>query len=263
MIAISLIEGSRLDLSAFRNYGVFVIRDCFSDRETTELVSVWNDFYESDLRNNRLVGANGASAQDLCETVPDAIARLYKHPRLVALMNSIYGENVVFCQQRILIKDHHFGGGVPGHQDFSYYRGGMNKVGLFVPLTLCHPRNGGLHFVLKSHKFGYLGERGYIPSPKLLPPHLDKLEVVSPTVRPGDVMLMDICTWHFSLDSETGESRVYVNPYYQPATDGSYDTLLSGAWQTDTFWRDHDIASLLTTESQIHAAELRKLRERQ
>lgn len=94
-----------------------------------------------------------------------------------------------------------------------------------------------------------------------MPSQLASLEVVAPTVSPGDVVVMDICTWHFSLDSETHEPRVYVNPYYQPATDGSYDTLLSGTWQTDILWRDHPIASQLVTESQMHAEQLSKLRE--
>lgn len=167
------------------------------------------------------------------------------------MLSTRYGEHIVFCSQRVLIKDAHFGGGVPPHQDFSYYRGGMDKTGMFIPLTTCHRDNGGLNFLLRSHKFGYLGDQGHIPYERLVNDSLPGMQSVCPTLEPGDVALMDICTLHFSHDAVRPEPRVYVNPYYQPATDGSYDTLVSGEWQTDFWWKDHDIQHYFKPNSEM------------
>src|SRR5581483_11355761 len=212
--------------NAFRQFGLFVLRDFFSATDRDRLTTVWDEFYHRALEQQRLVGAHGGSNQDLCEPPPQEIAELYRHPRLVELLQRVYGEDIVFCQQRVLIKDAHFGGGIFAHQDFSYYLGGMEKTGLFIPLTACGRDNGGLHFMLESHKLGYLGDRGYIPADRLVDGTVPGLRTVCPTVRPGDVVLMHICLLHYSNDQQVSAPRVYVNPYYQPATDGSYDNLI-------------------------------------
>ena len=139
--------------------------------------------------------------------------------------------------------------------DFSSWR--KTGSGSWEGVNVCHPGNGGLHFLLKSHKLGYLGDRGYIPSQRLFPKNESKFEILSPTVSPGDIILMDICTLHGSLDSETGEPRTYVNTYYQPATDGSYEHLLCGEWQTNIFWSDCDIPSIFVTQAQIDQEALK------
>jgi hypothetical protein len=71
---------------------------------------------------------------------------------------------------------------------------------------------------------------------------------------------MDICTLHYSHDMVEQDPRVYVNPYYQPATDGSYETLLCGRWRTDVFWSDKSIESSFKTNAQIFAEQLQQAR---
>jgi hypothetical protein len=253
-------EGPRLDIKAYREFGLFVIRNFFPTDETRRLCGIWQEFYEKVLKGRRVVGANGASAQDLSELPPQAIRDLYRHPLLIELMKELYGNDIVFCQQRVLIKDDRFSGGVPPHQDFSYYRGGMEKTGMFIPLTVCGPDNGGLHFILRSHKFGYLGDRGYIPPDRLVNGSIPGFDRVCPTLRPGDVALMDICLFHFSENATVPDPRVYVNPYYQPATDGAYDGLISGTWKTDVLWHKADIEKYFKTNTEIFSEQMKSSR---
>jgi Phytanoyl-CoA dioxygenase (PhyH) len=251
-------EGSELRLDDYREHGLFVIRGFFSPSERHSLAETWEEFYSRSLLEQRAVGGGGSSRQDLFESPPEIITDLYKNPKILKLVQAIHGPDIIFCSQRVLIKDAHFGAGVPPHQDFSYYFGGMEKTGLFIPLTTCARENGGLNFILRSHKLGYLGDQGYVPPDRLVDGSIPGFTTVCPTLFPGDIALMDVCLLHFSYDATSPDPRVYVNPYYQPASDGSYNTLMSGEWKTSVRRSESNIDLYFKTNAQLHAEELER-----
>jgi hypothetical protein len=93
------------------------------------------------------------------------------------------------------------------------------------------PENGGMSFYPGTHHFGYLGDAGELDL-AVLGPDWPKL---TPSVGPGDVVLMNSCTWHGSGPHISGPDRILADVIYQPADDPSGVTLLRGEWRTGVF----------------------------
>ncbi|MCU1390645.1 MAG: hypothetical protein JWL72_3983, partial [Ilumatobacteraceae bacterium] len=148
--------------------------------------------------------------------------------------------DVALYMNRVLIKDEHWTGAISIHQDMPYFNGGQRKVSIFVPLerTQADGGNGGLKFVVGSHRYGNL-ERGTINLADFEP-----MPVLAPDLDVGDVVVMDFLTWHYSETPATPSERPLLQLAYQAADDGSYGgelfgvaapTLVAGSWRTRHF----------------------------
>jgi ectoine hydroxylase-related dioxygenase (phytanoyl-CoA dioxygenase family) len=90
----------------------------------------------------------------------------------------------------------------------------MNKLSAFVPLTSMHAGNGGMTLYCGTHLYGHLGDAGVIKRE-----HTKRHNQYTPTLFPGDMLLMHSSTWHESAANNSTTSRVLADIHYQPATD--------------------------------------------
>jgi hypothetical protein len=150
------------------------------------------------------------------------INTLYKNPKLVAIAQACLGNDLCHYLSRLLVKDETATLPIECHQDWPYYTGDSQKLAIMVPLTEHSESNGKLYFISGSHKFGPLA-RGRINYERF--PDLPR---IGPDLQVGDVLLHHFLTWHYSVPSQTGEDRAILQIVYQPSTDPTSKTVVSG-----------------------------------
>jgi ectoine hydroxylase-related dioxygenase (phytanoyl-CoA dioxygenase family) len=223
-------------IAKFKNDGILVLREFFSWEETLKLVECGKQIVAD-------IG-NGLVREDrfVLGCLPDGPRQLCRDNKLIELAKELLAtDNIALYMNRVLIKDREWNGAVQLHQDMPYFHGGVRKLSVFIPLTSIQADggNGGLKFVAGSHRFGNL-RRGTIKR-ELFPPMQD----VAPELEPGDILLMDFLTWHYSNEALIRNERYLMQIAYQSADDGSYagassggvpePTLICGNWQTTYF----------------------------
>src|SRR5581483_11638430 len=156
---------------------------------------------------------------------------IHEHPALLDIIELAFGPDIALYNQRFVVKDEHSRTPVFAHQDYCYHVGWPNKASAFVALSPMTPENGGMVFYPGTHHFGYLGDAGEI-NIDILEPGWPEL---APSLDPGDVAIMNSCTWHRSGPHVSGPDRVLADIIYQPADDPSGVALLRGQWQTEIF----------------------------
>jgi hypothetical protein len=226
---------SEFDRNEYEDNGVAVLPRFFDELRSKRLSAAWQS-----LKRDFAAASLDRSSRFLFGTLPGEIGQLYADPSLVALVQSLLGGDIALYMNRILLKDEHWSGAVAIHQDMPYFNGTQEKISIFVPLqpTQAESGNGGLKFVVGSHKFGNL-ERGTIDRSKF-PPMLD----AAPSLEVGDVVIMNFLTWHYSEDAAIQGERPLMQIVYQSSRDGSYGgaklgvpepTLVCGTWRTQYF----------------------------
>lgn len=223
---------------ALREYdenGFLVLRSFFDQSGAAALQAAWQD-----LKRDMTAQGLERNARFVIGVLPGLIGDLYRHPRMVDLATSVLGADVALYMNRILLKDEHWSGAVAIHQDMPYFNGGQQKLAVFVPLcpTVGEGGNGGLKFVVGSHRYGGL-ERGTINRSEFEP-----MPDAAPVLDVGDIVLMNFMTWHYSDDAAVADERPLMQIVYQPSHDGSFGgpkigvpvpTLVAGEWKTSYF----------------------------
>ncbi|WP_068082698.1 phytanoyl-CoA dioxygenase family protein [Polycladidibacter stylochi] len=225
----------RFDTAKYLADGVQVLRGVFQADELAPARQQWRNFAGQ-------VEAEGLERQDrfLLGSLSGDIAKVCEHSKLLDMTQEILGEDIALYMNRLLVKDAVWCGEVCVHQDQPYFNGSPQKVAFFIPLEPCSAidGNGGLSFVLGSHHYGTL-ERGAIQLQEWPP-----MEILSPSLEVGDVVVMDFLSWHYSEAAVTADARPLLQIVYQNACDGSYSgqsfgvaepRLMRGAWQTQYF----------------------------
>jgi hypothetical protein len=238
MVSATLLSAHEIAAFNTRDYaesGVEVVRSLLNRADVVALQRAWQQ-----LKRDMADGNVQRSARFVTGTLPSAIADLYRHPSLVALATSVLGPDVCLYMNRILLNDTHWSGAVAIHQDMPYFTGGQDKLSIFVPLcpTAADGGNGGLRFVVGSHRYG-ARSRGTVDRSQFAP-----MEDIGPSLEVGDIVAMNLMTWHYSEDATRPDERPLMQIVYQPATDGSYGgprlgvvepTLVAGRWKTRHF----------------------------
>jgi hypothetical protein len=82
------------------------------------------------------------------------------------------------------------------------------------------------------------------------------MQQVCPDVSPGDIILCDFLTWHYSLPAENDEERVMIQLNYQPAVDPSSTNIVAGQRPHDkTLYSRFDAVSVPSIELNRPKAE--------
>jgi hypothetical protein len=225
------------DIQTYDDAGVVVMPRFFERDVAARLGGAWDE-----LKASISAGAPGLerSARFVFGVLPGVLNEIYTHPKMVHVANTVLGPDVALYMNRILVKDDHWGGPVQIHQDMPYFNGGQRKLSAFVPLkpTAADGGNGGLKYVVGSHKYGSLS-RGTIDRSKFA-----EMSDLAPTLEVGDVAFMNFLTWHYSENPVVPDDRPLMQIVYQPASDGSFGgqklgvaapTLVTGVWQTSHF----------------------------
>lgn len=199
----------------FERDGVVVLPNIVSHDQVAEWLGAYLQFIEY----GRKVGWNKVEVKG---PFPEPLASMPKHPNLLDAVQAVFGPDIALYNHRFVVKDHHATGDVFMHQDSGYHVGFMRKASMFVALTRMDNLNGGLHFVMGSHKYGYLGDTGEIAGKHLTSTF---------TLNPGDAILMHSATWHRSSANYSKLDRILADIIYQPANDPSGTELLCGEWK--------------------------------
>jgi Phytanoyl-CoA dioxygenase (PhyH) len=238
----------------YENHGVCVIRGLFSAADAETIRAQWRDT-ANDSRWFSLTRA----AQFVFGAPPGPIGSVWKHPRLVEVMQKLLGEDVALYMNRLLLKNEKWAGSVPIHQDMAYLNGQQRKVSAFVPLQPVGRRNGGTRFAGGSHRLGLL-ERSTSLAPGMPPELPPGMKEVVPEMDVGDVLLFDILTWHWSEEAQVKNDRPQLQIVYQPATDGSYAGPAFGVSAPQLVcgqWRTQDFTQLRSEHKRVGADEVR------
>jgi hypothetical protein len=223
-------------LEQYEADGFSVLRSVFDSAYVATLRESWRSLASS-IEHQGLK----RQARFIFGVLPSPIGDIYKHPALVSLANLVLDDDdVALYMNRLLVKDHEWTGAVAIHQDMPYFNGGQRKVSIFVPLepTQADGGNGGLKFVVGSHRYGNL-ERGTIDRS-----YFEAMSDEGPSLEVGDIVVMNFLTWHYSGVAVTEDERPILQIAYQPSDDGSFageafgvnePTLVTGSWRTRHF----------------------------
>src|SRR5919107_188057 len=148
----------------YERAGAIVVPDVLSPEEVAELRSVTGEFVER---------ARGLSTHDTVYDLEDshtaleprvrrikaphlrhpAYARLVRHPRIVAVLQALWGPDIRFDTAKLNMKSAGFGAAVEWHQDWAFYphtNDDLAAVG--VMMDDMEPENGPLLVIPGSHR---------------------------------------------------------------------------------------------------------------
>jgi len=223
------IDSTVFSADLFEQMGVFVVRGAIPQASITFWQGEWEKFYTSTLASGRNVGR--FNPVQVNENLPDSLSSIPTSPYLLDIAEQAFGPDIALFGHRFVIKDKHSRSAVFLHHDFCYHLGWPTKASAFVPLSTVTSENGAMVFYPGTHHFGYLGDAGEIN------PDVAGVDwpTITPSLNPGDMVLMNSSTWHRSLPHTGGPDRIMADIIYQPANDPSGIALLRGQWRTEIF----------------------------
>ncbi len=222
-------DSRKFSADVFAKTGVFVVRQAIPTSTMQRWQSEWDSFYAARLAEGRHVGR--FNPVHVNEALPPVLAALPSEPALLDVIEQAFGPDIALFAHRFVIKDRNSRAAVFLHHDTCYHVGWPNKASAFVPLTAVTPENGALVFYPGTHQFGMLGDAGEL-NPDVIG---DDWPTITPSLDPGDMILMNSSTWHRSLPHVGGPDRIMADIIYQPADDPSGSALLRGQWRTEIF----------------------------
>lgn len=220
------LDSKEFNVDVYNKTGLFIVRQLIPQETISKWQSLWNKFHTEVLSHRKIDTANPVNVTD---QPPGELGKIYSTPELVNLSVKVHGKNTALYNQRFVIKDSLNPNKVMLHQDSCYHLGYLNKCSFFVPIFDVGSFNGGLEFYPGTHKYGYLGDAGEINPEGFV----DKWDKISPTIYPGDVVVMHSSLWHSSPPNESKTDRILVDIITQPANDPTGEVLLNGVWETD------------------------------
>jgi hypothetical protein len=228
-----------IDKALFERDGFVVLRGVLAEADREKLRAIYAEFQDRTAqgRVTRTSVHTAGDHSELFEWIDD-------FPAVRAAARAILGDDYCRLLARFLIKDSAYSGPVPAHQDYPYFGGQPVKLNVFVPMTPCNRSNGSLIFIKGSHRYGPL-ERGTIDIDRF--PELEREAI---EIEPGDLLIADFLSWHYSEGAPDPTPRVMVQVIYQPSSDPSSKILVSGRLLNDAVCpiRAHP---LLTRETEI------------
>jgi hypothetical protein len=206
-------EGINLNKKILGKYGVYIIRNAISMNVIQKYKNLYIDYEKSELfdRNNKHL-------TEVRISDGNPLLKILYEKEFLNVGQELFPNGVGIYNIRIVKKDATDISPVFLHQDVGYQYGSFDRYSFFIPLSKCSKENGGLSFVPGSHNFGYLGDAGVLRE-SLIP---EDLNVITPTVNLGDIIIMNSYIWHRSGANEDKTDRVYydihLNSSHDPAS---------------------------------------------
>ncbi len=140
-------------------------------------------------------------------------------PRFLALLESLIDDSPVLRAVQTFNKPARVGSAVPQHQDNAYFMlFPPTAATLWIAVDGATAENGAVEYVVGSHKLGSLEHRysGQPGNSMMMKEPLDpsRFEIVKAELEPGDAVIHDCRTVHFSGPNRSALPRLgMVTPY--------------------------------------------------
>ena len=220
---------------SYERDGYALIRSALSEEEMAPILAQWQHVRDP-LRAGKAIDGIKRDNFYIHGKLPSPLGDVVEHPVITGIVKKLLGPDVALYINRLNVKDQAFTDLIHLHQDIPYFNGGVNKINFFIALQDINLNNGAMVYVPGSHHLGIL-DRNTIDISK----H-PELQVVVPSLRPGDLVIADIRLWHSSVPNTQVTDRVLLQMMFQPADDGSYyplsvpePRLIAGKWRTNEF----------------------------
>ena len=236
-----------LNPKEIKNYhedGFLVVRNIFTKNECADLkktlideIHKGKDIYKKFLDNleeekfdrNKIAsvprGINNGYLQDIAHR-NIKFMELAKDKRLISIAGQIFGEDITkyrLYRSTSIFKNSEVTVPTPWHQDMVYWKGGANKLSIWIPFNKVIEKNGALQYIPgsqnKSCNHTDIGDGKY---PVLELQNIDESKKVIIEVEMGDIVIHHPYVIHSSRKNELGIERYSITFTYQPATDISH-----------------------------------------
>jgi phytanoyl-CoA hydroxylase len=202
--------------------GAIVVPDILSPEEVAELRRVTDSFVER---------ARGVSTHDAIYDLEDshtpamprirrikaphlhhpAYAALVRHPRIIAVLQSLWGPDIRFDTAKLNMKSAGFGAAVEWHQDWAFYphtNDDLAAVG--VMMDDMEPENGPLLVIPGSHKgpvFDHHAEGRFCGAMDPANQDVDYSKAVALTGKAGSITVHHVRAVHGSAPNTSNKER--------------------------------------------------------
>ena len=153
---------------------------------------------------------------------------LAKEKRLINIISKLFRKDVkayrlyrslsVFKNSKVILKS-------ALHQDMLYWKGGMNKLSVWIALDETTKQSGALIFIPGSHnkiqKHSFDGRKGK-KAINISIQNIDDSQKIISEVNVGDIIIFHSCVIHGSEENILGNERYSLTFSYQPASDKSH-----------------------------------------
>lgn len=204
----------------FNKNGFCIFKDLFSNNEILELDNKLKEFLE--LKSGVLKG------RDINRTIDNSINTMHdidkheeyfsnfaKKEKILNLSKLLLDSEPEFRKCEMFAKPAKVGMKSPMHQDnFLWAVKNNNGLTLWVALDECDETNGGLSYYSGSHKLGLLEhESSFAPGTsqkigsKILETVSKKCKLITPKLKPGDVLVHHCLMVHGSNENKSEKNR--------------------------------------------------------
>jgi len=218
-------EGKKLSCDVLRRTGVFILRELIS----TELASAYlKKYYRSLEDGSAMPRENHLTEVSFGLNAP--LATILNESAIRELALQVFDGGAGLHNIRVVRKDQHNVEEVFVHQDSPNCLGFFDRFSMFLALSACDDKNGGLFVYPGTHNFGYLGDAGAIRHELTA-----RMYKFVPSLLPGDCLVMHSAIWHGSSRSRTDQPRVMYDIQIQPVEDPS--SIISLSDRALSSWR--------------------------
>jgi phytanoyl-CoA hydroxylase len=220
------------DVARYHRDGYLVVPDIISTQDIAELRSVTDEFVESSRQTLEhtdvfdLEPGHSASLPRLRRIkmphLQHAVyARMVKHPRIVAVLQQLWGPNVRFDLSKLNLKVAGFGSSLEWHQDWAFYphtNDDLAAVGIMIDDF--RPDNGPMLVIPGSHTgpiYNHHAKGNFVGGIDPVDSGIDFSKSVMCTGKAGSITVHHVRLLHGSSANTSGSPRRFLLHQYRAA----------------------------------------------
>jgi ectoine hydroxylase-related dioxygenase (phytanoyl-CoA dioxygenase family) len=225
---------TKQQIEGFHKDGFLLVKNCFSDVEIAEIVSVTEKFNAKKpvdwKKGNEMAyyETSKINSDDRILMRVENIVDYYQifnntanSEKILGIIEKVIGEPCVLFKDKINFKNIG-GGGFRPHQDktVKWAKFGSMFISAMITLTESTVENGCLEVAQGIHKHGWITEH---PNSGLLTEQqIEEMNFVKIPTKPGDVIFFDSFTPHRSKNNYSKEQRINMYLTYNKKNEGDH-----------------------------------------